>query len=69
MRASKATHRVLTPMSPPKSSKPSGALFRRSLRNFAPVHALIEAINEICARVGSSTVRNDAPIRKRRVGR
>jgi hypothetical protein len=53
----------------PKSSKPSGALFRRSLRNFAPVHALIEAINEICARVGSSTVRNDAPIRKRRVGR
>jgi hypothetical protein len=49
-------------------SCPSGALFRRSLRNFAPVHALIEAINEISARVGSSTARNDAPIRKRRVG-
>ncbi len=30
---------------------PSGALYHRTLRHFAPVHALIQAIDEICTRI------------------
>jgi len=30
---------------------PSGALYHRTLRHFAPVHALIQAIDDICARI------------------
>ena len=32
-------------------SCPSGALYHRTLRHFAPIHALIEAIDEISARI------------------
>jgi len=32
-------------------SCPSGALYHRTLRHFAPVHALIQAIDDICARI------------------
>ena len=41
---------------------PSGALFHGSPRHFAPVHTLIDAIDEISARVGRSTARDDTTI-------
>ncbi len=50
-------------------SCPSGALFHRSLRQFVPVHALIEAVEEISSRLSRSHTRRDAKAAKARSAR